>query len=259
MKTSHYFEQQGCGSPIVFIHGSYATTATWKKMVESLSDKHLCISIKLPGHCGTPDPGDFSEPTIETELSIIEQVVTELTDQPIHLVGHSYGGVVALAQALKGSLLLSQLTLFEPVAAWVLDAAGDEAATEVHRFVRSYRDQVLQHVPDACGQVIDFWGGEGAFQQLPQFIRDGMQSLTLNNVRHWDVCMANIRTLSDLQQLPVPTHVIVGNQSNPIIRTIASHLCTFIPDCRQSVIKGASHFLVTSHVDECLKAMQAGS
>src|SRR3990167_7171076 len=92
MPLSDHYQLTGSGSPIVFVHGSYATTSTWKKMIEQLSARHTCIAIKLPGHCGTPDPQDFEAPTIETELSLIEDVVRSLTDEPIHLVGHSYGG-----------------------------------------------------------------------------------------------------------------------------------------------------------------------
>jgi len=92
MPLSDHYQLTGSGSPIVFVHGSYATTSTWKKMIEQLSARHTCIAIKLPGHCGTPDPQDFDAPTIETELKLIEDVVRSLTDEPIHLVGHSRKG-----------------------------------------------------------------------------------------------------------------------------------------------------------------------
>jgi pimeloyl-ACP methyl ester carboxylesterase len=68
-----------------------------EKIIEPLAENHHCISIKIPGHCGMPSPGDFSNPTMETELEIIEQVVNLLTDEAVHLIGHSFGGVIALA------------------------------------------------------------------------------------------------------------------------------------------------------------------
>ena len=257
MKIDNYYEQQGSGSPIVFVHGSYANTSTWKKMVEHMAQTHHCISIKLPGHCGMPDPDDFSDPTLETELSIIEQVVTQLTDQPIHLIGHSYGGVIALGQALKESLQLSQLTLFEPVAVWVLDVVNDEDMSgRVQKFLTKYRHDVSQQLPYACGQVIDFWGGEGSFEPLPDFIKDGMTSLVKNNIRHWEVAVTISHSLSQLQQLSTPTRVICGSQSNPVAQAITDHLTDQIPNSKKFMIDGASHFLVTSHVDECLNALQ---
>ena len=80
MPLSDHYQLTGSGSPIVFVHGSYATTSTWKKMIEQLSARHTCIAIKLPGHCGTPDPQDFDAPTIETELKLIEVQLGEAID-----------------------------------------------------------------------------------------------------------------------------------------------------------------------------------
>ncbi len=256
MNIEAYYEQQGSGSPIVFIHGSYATTSTWKRMIDKLSTHHHCISIKLPGHCGTPDPDDFANPTIDTELDLIGQIVSELTDQAIHLVGHSFGGVIALAQALKGNVNLSQVSLFEPVAVWVLNQVHDvEMSMAVQQFLTKYRHAVSINTPYACGQVIDFWGGHGSFDSLPDFIKDSMVPLLANNIRHWDLNALIDSELIDLQQCMVPMRLIYGDKSNSVAHAICTHLHTHLPNSKKYIIKGASHFLVTSHVDECLAAL----
>lgn len=256
MNIDDYYEQQGSGPPIVFIHGSYATTSTWKKMIGRLAANHHCISIKLPGHCGTPDPEDFANPTINTELDILEQIITAVTDQPIHLVGHSFGGVIALSLALKGSVALSQMTLFEPVAAWVLDKVQDEKASAVvQEFLATYFHDVAIKKPYVCGQVIDFWGGHGAFDSLPTFIKDSMEPLVENNIRHWNLNAAIDSTVNDLQNLLIPTRLVCGTQSNPTAHAISDHLNNAIPTSKKYTIEGASHFLVTSHADECLAAL----
>jgi len=252
-----YFEEQGCGPAIVFIHGSYATTSTWKKMVDQLSIDHQCISIKLPGHCGTPDPDDFAKPTIDTEITIIEQVVRSLTHEPVHLVGHSFGGVIALALALKGRLNISQVSLFEPVAVWVLKRVKDKKMLEeAQQFLSRYRRDVFNKVPQVYGQVIDFWGGSGAFESLPDFIKNAMEPLVENNIRHWNMDAAIHNTVTDLQSCQIPMRIICGDQSNPVARAIAAHLSCAIPNNKQYLIKGASHFLVTSHVEECLAVLK---
>ncbi|QUM76088.1 alpha/beta hydrolase [Moritella sp. 24] len=248
-----YYEQQGSGSPIVFIHGSYATTSTWKKIVQQLAETHHCISIKLPGHCGTPDPNDFAAPDINTELRIIESVVAELTEQPIHLVGHSFGGVVALALALKGAVSIRELTLFEPVATWVFKSVGDQAMTaKVNTFVQGYRKAISNNDAYVCGKVIDFWGGKGSFDPLPDFIKDGMVPLTANNHRHWTLCENTHKARENLNTLAIPTRLVCGSKSNPVAQAITRYLGQEIPNNKQYTISGASHFLVTSHAAECL-------
>ncbi|SGY88403.1 Alpha/beta superfamily hydrolase [Moritella viscosa] len=248
-----YYEQQGSGSPIVFIHGSYATTSTWKKIVQQLANTHHCISIKLPGHSGMPDPDDFSAPNINTELHIIESVVTKLTNQPIHLIGHSFGGVVALALALKGSIEIQELTLFEPVSTWVLESVEDRGMmARVNEFVQDYRQGISNNEPYVCGKVIDFWAGKGAFNLLPDFIKDAMVPLTANNNRHWTLSMNIHLNRKTLNALTIPTRLVCGSVSNPVAQAIVNHLSNELANSKKYMIQGASHFLVTSHATQCL-------
>lgn len=255
-----YYEQQGSNSnsPIVFIHGSYASTSTWKKMVQHLALTHHCISIKLPGHCGMPDPDDFNAPNISTELAIIESVIAELTNQPIHLIGHSFGGVVALALALKGTINISQLTLFEPVSTWVFKSVGAlDMTAQVNSFIQGYRESISNNEVYACGQVIDFWGGKGSFAPLPDFIKDGMVPLTNNNNRHWTLCENTHHHRSALNALAIPTKLVCGSASNLIAQAIVQHLSHELPNAKQYIIPGASHFLVTSHANECVDIIKS--
>ncbi len=258
MNIDNYYKQQGSGPPIVFIHGSFASTSTWNGMIEKLAATHQCISIKLPGHCGMPDPEDFAKPTMETELAVVEGVVNKLVgNEPVHLVGHSYGGVIALAQALKGNMALSQLTLFEPVAVWVFEAAKDEVMSKrVEQFLQRYRHDVSQQVPYVCGQVIDFWGGDGAFETLPNFIKDSMDLMVSNNIRHWDIADTVTTNFADLQKITVPTCLVHGSQSSVVAHAIVDHLDEQLPNSKKYIIENASHFLVTSHAGECTKVLQ---
>lgn len=260
MKIDCHYKQKGTGPPVVFLHGSYATSSTWKKMVEQLAARYHCILIDLPGHGGAPDSDDFSAPTIETELSYVEQIVARITDQPIHLVGHSYGGVVALALAMDGRVPVSELTMFEPVAVSVLDRIDDIQLIECLRtFLIKYRRDVSRNIPRVCGQVIDFWGGEGSFEQLPDFIQESMEQLVTNNIRHWDVCAAINSNPGDLQRCLVPARIVCGSGSHPIARAIAKQLHRQMVASKKYTIEGASHFLVTTHVDECVRVVQDSS
>lgn len=253
MAITDYFEASGSGEPIVFIHGSFATTSTWKAMVKALSDRFLCITVKLPGHGGAPAAEDFSEPTIDTEIDILAQVVEHLQLGPIHLVAHSYGGVVALSAALSGRIPLRALTLYEPVATWIFSVVERaEAEQAVAQFVAGYRQAVLNDEPYACSRVLDFWGGEGQFDLLPDFIKDGMVPLTRDNLRHWNLCQTLFYSAESLSSLSVPTSIVCGDQSNPLVRQIAQCLNDSLPNSATGEIAGASHFLVTSHSQECL-------
>jgi hypothetical protein len=88
----------------------------------------------------------------------------------------------------------------------VLNELQDEEMSEiVQSFLTKYRHDVSQNIPYACGQVIEFWGGEGAFESLPDFIKESMVPLVANNIRHWDSEAVIGYNLVDLQKLAVPT------------------------------------------------------
>ena len=91
---------------------------------------------------------------------------------------------------------------------------------------------------------------------MPDFIKQGMAPLLENNIRHWDLCANIDRGLSDLQNCGVPTRLVYGDQSNPVVHAICEHLAAHIPNSKAYKIEGASHFLVTSHAGECLQALQ---
>lgn len=258
MDISQYYELQGVeqGPPIVFIHGSYASTSTWRKIVGHWSGTHQCICVKLPGHCGLPDPPDFAAPTIETELNLLELIVQETAQKPVHLVGHSYGGVLALAFALKNSVKLDRLTLFEPVATWILELAGEtKLLAKVDCFLAQYRHAVAVKAPKAGGQVIDFWCDSAEFSKIPLAIQDQLLLLQENNLRHWDICTKVSHTLDDLRGLTVPTRLVVGEKSVDVAHGIIDILHGLIPGSQKQIVKDANHLLVTTHSNACSAAM----
>jgi pimeloyl-ACP methyl ester carboxylesterase len=204
---------------------------------------------------------DFDNPTVETELQLIEAVMNEVAiangqEQPIHLVGHSYGGVVALALALKGSVKLCKLTLYEPVATWLADLAENrQLQAAVDSFLKPYRRDVATGLPFAGGQVIDFWCGSSEFHKFPDRVKSKFMLLQKNNIRHWDVCTKVSHNVEDIKGLDVPTHLVVGENSSSVAHGIIDLLVEWLPNRKRYLIPGANHFLVTSHIDACLAAM----
>lgn len=109
----------------------------------------------------------------------MEAVAREAVAEPVHLVGHSYGGVVALAVALSGSVPLRSLTLFEPLPLAFLAETGDaDVPSQMTRFVIEYRTAFEGAERWAFRRVIDPW----AFDALPTSTREVMAAATAQNL-----------------------------------------------------------------------------
>jgi pimeloyl-ACP methyl ester carboxylesterase len=100
-------ERVGSGPPVVLVHGSIVDARrTWRHQLELADHFALCLPNR-PGFAGSPDAdrGDF-----EAEAPL----VAELLGDGAHLVGHSYGGVIALLAATQRPGGVRSLTVSEP-------------------------------------------------------------------------------------------------------------------------------------------------
>ena len=84
-----------------------------------------------------------------------------------HLVGHSYGGAIALKAALRFPTKLKSLVLYEPVLFSVLltDAPQSVAAREI----MAVRDDTAHLAPEGVAErFIDYWMGAGTWAAMPE-------------------------------------------------------------------------------------------
>jgi hypothetical protein len=137
-----------------------------------------------------------------------------------------------------------------------VNSVGDkEMSAGVQEFLTKYRQDASDKKNYACGPVIDFLGGKGAFETLPDSIKDSMEPLMKNNIRHWDIGSLIRSDLTDLEKCVVPTRLVYGDQSNPVASSICDHLSEHITNSKKYEIKGVSQFLITSHTVECIQAL----
>ncbi len=93
---SLFYERQGNGPPIVFIHGGWQDSTVWASQVEHFAEQYDVITYDIRGH-GQSGPTETTQYSVELFVDDLETLLLELDiDQPI-LVGISVGGLVARA------------------------------------------------------------------------------------------------------------------------------------------------------------------
>jgi pimeloyl-ACP methyl ester carboxylesterase len=114
-------ERIGEGPPVVLVHGSIVgPERTWREQ-RALAERWTLILPHRPGFGASPPPtrGDFA---VEAPL------IAELLGDGAHLVGHSYGAVIALLAAALRPDAVRSLTVSEPGALRLV--AGDPRVDE---------------------------------------------------------------------------------------------------------------------------------
>ena len=117
----------GTGAPVLLLHGSASAAVMWVPVIDGLKSRFRVIAPDLIGYGRTNSWPDGHGFRVDDELRLVEPLLPP-APAAVHVVGHSYGGVVALHLALAGRVPIRSLTLIEPVAFFVLPHAGAQAA-----------------------------------------------------------------------------------------------------------------------------------
>ena len=245
--------------PIVFIHGSFANSRSWRKIIESLQPAHRCYTLDLPGHGNTPTSDNHSSPTMKSEFDVLSELINGIEDHEngIHLVGHSYGAVVALSATMTGQFPIKKLTLFESVDASILETFEKTYAYDaVMAFENDYRNDCRALGNAACANIFDFWGGPGSYDNFPEHFKSTAEELTIENLRHWTLIKNNGKSKTAFRRLKIPTSIIIGSKSNLVAKEISKSLHENLPKSVFHEINGASHFMINTHPKECAEFLK---
>lgn len=98
--------------PVLFVHGLGGESLDWVDVAVQLADIADCYALDLPGFANSLLPAD-GDLTLDGYVRAIAEVI-RLLGPPMHLVGNSLGGAVAVRAAAEHPELVSSLTLLSP-------------------------------------------------------------------------------------------------------------------------------------------------
>jgi pimeloyl-ACP methyl ester carboxylesterase len=252
-ESTVHFQQAGRGPDLVLIHGLCCNLAFWYMTVlPALAERFRVTVYDLRGH-------GFSSMPLSgyrvTDLSLeLAQLLDRLEIDTAHVVGHSFGGAIALAYAIERPDRVSSLLLAD---AWIpslqawpaqsLDrvdrlraraqAAGVELNPEIPRVALSFLEEALDSQTD---------GKPAQLGELLAHVRPGSRVL-----RRWTALVRITSAMRDVHDpmgierprirgLTPPTAAIYGGAS----KFLSSYrkFRRWAPRAQGAVVPGAGHF-----------------
>jgi pimeloyl-ACP methyl ester carboxylesterase len=251
------YEESGSGPTIVFLPGSCSTTAAWRPVVSKLEQRFRCVSTSLLGYGGTEERRTASDPSIDHECDAVESVI-EAAGGRVHLVGHSFGGLVALAVAMRGKVELASLTVIEAPAASILLELGEQEHYAAFRgLTRGYFADYADGNAEAISAVIDFYGGAGTFASWPQRVRAHAVETTSVNMLDWASAYGFRLSPAALSAVDLPTSVVIGAMSHPGVQRANELISACIDGASLFTIGDAAHFLIATHARQLAHVVAA--
>ena len=239
-----HVQVMGQGPPLLLIHGTGASTHSWRLLAPILARDFRVIMPDLPGHAlsETPIRDGLTLPAMASSLSAL---LISLGVQPAVVVGHSAGAAILIRCCLDGSIApkcvislngallpfrghagylfpsLAKLLFLNPVTPRIVA----HSARDVNRV-----DRLIQ----GTGSRLDAEGLE-LYRRLfsnPVHVR-----ATLGMMAGWDLHSL----VRELPNLEVPLYLISADRDKAVPATDAERICELLPLTRHVILSGLGH------------------
>jgi pimeloyl-ACP methyl ester carboxylesterase len=230
--------------PVVCLHSSASSGRQWHRLLADGGDARAWHAPDLYGHGSRPDWPELMPSQLSVEANGVLAGLPFPADQAFHLVGHSYGGAVALQVALQQPQRVRSLTLYEPVAFGVLPALGpNEPEWEEIRGVADGLGAALDRSDDfgAARGFCAYWQGRDVWPEMDfgQHLRLAEAMPTVR--RHFEALFAAHWSDGLLDLLKMPVQLICGTATRASARRVAQSLAARLPRVTLTMLEGAGH------------------
>ncbi|WP_300299852.1 alpha/beta fold hydrolase [Ferrovibrio sp.] len=241
----------GAGAPrLMLLHSGAASHRQWRPLIVALGPGRHVVAPDLIGHGETPMP-DHGRPTLEEEVALLTALL-ERMDGPVHLVGHSYGGAMALELARRQPRRVASLALYEPVAFGLLrDSSQRDAWREIALVAQRHIELVENGDTHAAAiAFLDYWVGPGALRAMPEHMQvyvTGCMSTVASEFR--ELLRARETAGDDLKSLAMPVLLLCGSETTLAARGVIAELRRLLPAARHVNLAGAAHMAPVTQPD----------
>ncbi len=218
----------GSGAPVLLIHGSMNSKSQWQALTAELDTCFTVFAVDLFGYGKTPFPPKPETHSLADEVELVRRTISQRcgTIPALHVVAHSYGGMVALSYACSYPDEVASLTLFEPMANRLL---LDDELTEIYAEGRLLVDTITRLVVDGrtdegAKHFVDYFAGDGIYSMLPSNARRTLSGYVRKMLIDYRTTIETPLDLIAYQGIGCPLALISGTSSAPISRSISLKL-----------------------------------
>ena len=242
---------------VIALHCALGRAAGWKQYAGIFGDQVTISAPDWPGH-GKSAPWSEAGLMRHTARNIVDELIG---DEPIDLVGHSYGGSIALEFAARAPEKVRSLTLIEPIYLAVAGADNRPILDDYLAQMQPHFEALAAGRNEEAAQIfIDVWGGDTRWEDLPAQAQSGLsqQIPVVDAFKPGDETGSEEQeTLAMLGNVSMPVTLIYGENTMPVLKQVVTGLKARLPHAEVVEIESGSHMVPLTHGAEVAKHLQA--
>lgn len=250
------------GPTVLCLHSNASSSGQWRSLMELLAPRFRVLAPDQLGAGRSPPwpPGKGSgDGRLDDEVALLAPVLDRMPGR-FHLVGHSYGGALAMRLALSQPGRVLSLVMFEPTLFALLEQQqpGGAAAAGIARAAGAAAQAVALGDLDSAGRVfIDYWMGDGTWQAMPAERRSSTAD-AMRPIGTWaQALFAETATLNDIARLPMPVMLMGGSRSQASAREVLRLLRQALPQARAVTLPDVGHMGPVTHAEAVNREIEA--
>lgn len=252
----HRAERPAARRPtVVLLHASAGSARQWTALAEQLQTHFAVHAIDLHGHGVQPAWSGSGAFTLQHDAQLVEPLLRSAGR--VHLVGHSFGGAVALQLAAAHPRAVASFAAFEPMAYHWLMADAHERDTDAMRAALAMAgtahvigDALLHGEPHEAGRAfVDFWSGADTWQQMTQGQRDAVARRMRAVHRQCGAVFHASYRRDEIARVAAPMLLLSGECTVPLGRHVAAALRAALPRAEHATVPGAGHMGPVTHAE----------
>ena len=240
--------EKGQGEPVLLLHSTAAGNKQWRKLIEILSSNYHVIAPNLYGYGATsawlkPHPQKLAD-----HVSLLERVFVDETK--INIIGHSFGGSVAMMAAKIHKPKINKLILIEPNPFYLLsnnqESDGYKEAVVLCDVIKRNGDKGTWSI--AAKYFADYWNGNGNWESMDRERQDKFISALKPNYHEFDCVMKETVSIEEwTHSLPTNTTILMSEDTVQSIKDINSLFQSKIPGWSYMSYGDGGHMAPLTH------------
>ena len=233
------YEANGGGEALLLIHGGHIADAFLPLTREAaLADRYRLIRYHRRGFAGSdPHSGPFS---IEEQAQDALALMKHLGLERAHVIGHSYGGAIAVQLAIEAPSLVQSLVLLEPA---IFPAEIASTVKEMSApTVEAYRSG---DVAKAVDLFLNMVAGPAWRTEVAKTVPGGPEQAEKDAATYFEVESPALDKWTfdsaAASRISQPVLYAVGSETLPLIEVVKQHFQSLIPHTEQVVVPGVNH------------------
>jgi pimeloyl-ACP methyl ester carboxylesterase len=236
------YEVVGSGEAMLLIHGAHLADALQPLVAEPALERFQRIRYHRRGFGGSTYPVDAGPTSVAVQAEDAAGLLDHVRVDRAHLVGHSWGGSIALELAAQHPTRVASLVLLEP--AFFTTPAGAAFARAVAPLIDRYE------AGDAEGAVHGFLalvGDRNWRATIEQTVPGGIAQAVKDAATFFETELPGAPNWTfgpeQAAAITCPVLSVLGSRSSPLFVEGRQLLHAWFPDCRDADIVGATHLL----------------